>query len=92
MRELVPRFLLERLAERRDRGRVDGSAVYVDLVGFTAMGDALAPHGRVGGEVIADIVQSVIVPIVDAVHAADGFVATFAGDAVLALFPGGRPL
>jgi class 3 adenylate cyclase len=92
MRELVPRFLLERLAERRDRGRMEGAAVYVDLVGFTATGDALARHGPVGAEVVADIVQSAMVPIIEAVHDAGGFVAAFAGDAVLALFPGGRPL
>ena len=86
----MPQFLLERLAERRDHGRMDGAAVYVDLVGFTAMGDALARHGPHGAEIVADIVQSAMIPIVDAIHGEGGFVAAFPGDAVLAVFPGGR--
>jgi class 3 adenylate cyclase len=90
VRELVPQFLLERLAERRDHGRMDGAAVYVDLVGFTAMGDALARHGPHGAEIVADIVQSAMIPIVNAVHAEGGFVAAFPGDAVLAVFPAER--
>ncbi|HEX5618624.1 MAG TPA: AAA family ATPase [Solirubrobacteraceae bacterium] len=90
MRELVPQFLLERLAEHRDHGRMDGAAVFVDLVGFTAMGDALARHGPHGAEIVADIVQSAMIPIVNAVHREGGFVAAFPGDAVLAVFPSAR--
>lgn len=79
--------MVERLAEGRTAGRAPGAAVYVDIVGFTALGDALAGAGPPGAEAVASTVQSVMIPIVEAVHRQHGFVASFPGDAVLALFP-----
>jgi len=90
VRELVPRFLLERIAEGKERGSVDAAAVYIDLVGFTPMSETLAQYGPHGAEIVAEIVREALVPTVEAVYRHGGFVATFAGDALMALFVGAR--
>jgi class 3 adenylate cyclase len=90
VRELVPRFVLERVAEGADEGELPSAAVYVDLVGFTGMADGLARHGAHGAEVLADIVAAVLAPVIDAVYAQTGFVASFGGDSFVALFADDR--
>ena len=86
MHEIVPRFLLDRVAEGQERGAVDATALYLDLAGFTPMSEALSRHGTHGAEVVAEIIDEIWNPIVAAVHARGGFIAASAGDAVLALF------
>jgi class 3 adenylate cyclase len=86
VRELVPRFLLDRLAEGADHGELSGAAVHVDLVGFTTLADSLARHGAHGAELLAGVVAGVLEPVIDAVYAQAGFVATFTGDGLMAVF------
>lgn len=88
MHEIVPRFLLDRVAEGQEQGAVDATALYLDLAGFTAMTEALSRHGAHSAEIVAEIIDDIWNPIVAAVDACDGFIATSAGDAVLALFTG----
>ncbi len=87
-RELVPRFLLERLAAGAPSGELPASALYLDVAGFTPMTEALARHGAHGAEVLAELLQATWIPIVNAVHAHGGFQAAFAGDSLTGAFIG----
>lgn len=88
MHELVPRFLLDRIAAGQEQGAVEASALYIDIAGFTPMTAALSRHGSHGAEIVADILDRAWNPIVAAVHAECGVIATSAGDSLTALFPG----
>jgi class 3 adenylate cyclase/tetratricopeptide (TPR) repeat protein len=86
--ELVPRFLLDRIAAGQEQGAVQATALYIDIAGFTPMTAALSRHGSHGAEIVAEILDGAWNPIVAAVHAERGVIATSAGDSLTALFPG----
>lgn len=68
--------------------QLSGAALIVDAEGSTALSESLQRHGNEGAEALAAVLKSVFTPIVEFVNEAGGFVAEFAGDGVLALFPG----
>ena len=84
MPELVPTFILDR---SEPRGRFPAASLRVDVSGFTAATSALMAHGSEAAEAIADIMEAIFTPLVDAVTDRGGFVATFSGDAFTAAFP-----
>jgi len=88
MRELVPRFLLDRIACGERWGTVEATALHLDLAGFTPMTEALSAHGPHGAEIVAEILESLRVPIVETVHERGGFISASAGDALTAVFIG----
>ncbi|MFP4484318.1 MAG: tetratricopeptide repeat protein [Spirochaetaceae bacterium] len=87
MRTLIPRFILERTEEAETHGTIEGSALFLDLSGFTELTSALMEHGDEGAEVLSRIINTLFDPLIKEIDAAGGFVATFAGDAVTAVFP-----
>jgi class 3 adenylate cyclase/tetratricopeptide (TPR) repeat protein len=87
MHQLVPSFILERYAAGELHGNFPAVGMFVDISGFSAMTDALMTHGQEGGEVLADIMRSVLDPLLESVYAQGGFVANSAGDAITVLFP-----
>ena len=84
----LPRLVVEWASEAPDlRFReVEGSMVFVDLSGFTALSERLARKGREGAERITDIVDATFTHLLDAVYAAGGTLLKFGGDALLLLF------
>lgn len=87
MNPLVPRFLLAELARGRRRGRLRAASLFADISGFTALTEALTAHGREGAELLAASLVSYFDPVVREIEGCGGFVTTFAGDALTALFP-----
>ncbi len=87
MRTLIPRFILRRGVEGDDHGTLEGAALFLDLSGFTELTSALMEHGDEGAEVLSRIINTLFDPLIKEINAAGGFVATFAGDAVTAVFP-----
>ncbi|UCE67019.1 MAG: tetratricopeptide repeat protein [Candidatus Zixiibacteriota bacterium] len=67
---------------------LEGSLVFADISGFTAMSEKLAGMGRIGGEKLAEIINRCFNPLLDVVFAWGGDVIKFGGDAFLVLFQG----
>ena len=90
----LPRLTLEWLAddpERRHR-EVDGSVVFVDISGFTALSEKLARLGREGAEEMAASIDACFGELLAVAYEGDGSLLKFGGDALLLLFSGGEPV
>lgn len=84
---LVPEFILDKLAHGETNGRFPGVGLFVDVSGFTAVTETLMRHGQHGAEELASVMSAIFTPLLEMVYAYDGFVVGFAGDAFTAVFP-----
>ena len=83
-------FHLERLAERRERPAVEGfhgAVLLVDVIGFTAITQRFSKAGPRGAEQMSDVLNHTFGAIIDTIDRHGGDILTFAGDAVLAVWP-----
>ena len=87
MHRLVPHFILENYQAENYYGSFQAVGLLVDVTGFSQMTDVLAQHGLHGSEVLANGMRRVFDPMIQSVHAYEGHVVGFAGDAITALFP-----
>ena len=89
----LPRLTLEWLATEPDRlhRAVDGSMVFVDISGFTALSEKLAKLGRVGAEEMAEAINTCFSELLVRAYREDGSLLKFGGDALLLLFGGETP-
>lgn len=69
-------------------GRFQAATLFVDISGFTAVTEKLMQHGKVGAEMLADVMQAIFTPLIEAVYQRGGYINGFAGDAFTAIFPG----
>lgn len=86
----VPRGAIEWLAEdpaRRHR-TVEGSLVFVDLSGFTALSERLARLGKVGAEEVTAVINTVFNGLLAVAYADGASLLKFGGDALLLLYSG----
>lgn len=96
MDRLVPTFILDHYtAAEQDggltptgslSGRLTAACLFIDLVGFSDITDALMEHGQHGAEVLAAVMRDLFDPLVCTVYEQGGFITGFAGDAFTALF------
>ncbi len=71
------------------RGRVvDGTLVFADVSGFTALTERLSRRGRIGAEEIVETLNRVFSPMLRISAARGGELLKFGGDALLFLFRG----
>ena len=91
MRNLLPRFILDRLRAGERRGGFDAVALFSDLSGFTALTRRLCRHGPEGAEVLGGIINRVYGRMIGEVQRDGGLITGFAGDAVSILLPGAGP-
>ncbi|MFL5920002.1 MAG: AAA family ATPase [Gaiellaceae bacterium] len=86
----VPRVVVDWLrAEPEARRReLDGTLVFVDISGFTAMSERLAQKGKVGAEEVTEVMNLVFARLLDVAYAAGGGLLKFGGDALLLFFTG----
>jgi class 3 adenylate cyclase/tetratricopeptide (TPR) repeat protein len=87
MHLIVDNFILERLKSGQTQGDFPAVVMFVDVSGFSALTEALMAHGQHGAEILAEVMRSVLKPLIHCVYAQGGFVATQAGDAFTAMFP-----
>ncbi len=59
----------------------------MDISGFTALAETLVQHGQAGAELLTQVLDKVLSPLIREVYEQGGFVAYFAGDSLTALFP-----
>ncbi|HET9442523.1 MAG TPA: adenylate/guanylate cyclase domain-containing protein, partial [Acidimicrobiales bacterium] len=67
---------------------LEGSLLFADISGFTALSERLARRGRVGAETLTDIVNDVMGRLITAALAHGGDLLKYGGDALLLLFTG----
>ncbi|MEW5958995.1 MAG: adenylate/guanylate cyclase domain-containing protein [Chloroflexota bacterium] len=86
----APRYLLELdPTPGQPHGElIEGSFIFGDVTGFTALTELLARHGeRRGLETMARIINDLFTAVLDPLLASGGDLLIFAGDAALAYFP-----
>ncbi|MCD4706409.1 MAG: tetratricopeptide repeat protein [Candidatus Sabulitectum sp.] len=87
MYRLIPAFIIEQFEKKQLKGEFQSTTMFVDIAGFTEMTQALMDNGKEGAEVLADAINKVFTPAIDAIYMHSGFVSSFAGDAFTAIFP-----
>ncbi len=89
MRQLIPRFILDRYQSGQFSGSLEAAGLFIDLSGFSKMADILSGHDQPGAEALAEVMRTVFEPLVEAVYSQGGFVVGYSGDAFTAIFPEG---
>jgi class 3 adenylate cyclase/tetratricopeptide (TPR) repeat protein len=86
----LPRTAIAWLAEEPDRPAraIDGSLVFADVSGFTALSERLAKQGRIGAEILADTISACFTRLLAAAYSNGGSLLKFGGDALLLMFTG----
>jgi class 3 adenylate cyclase len=64
----------------------DGSVLFADLSGFTALSGTLSALGKQGAEEISAIINNLFAALVDEIHRYHGGLLKFGGDAITAFF------
>jgi len=85
---LTSHFILENYVRRRFGGSFAAVSLFVDVVGFTGITEALARYGQRSSEALAEVMSTIFDPLVRCVYEQKGFITHFGGDAFTALFPG----
>ena len=90
LRLYVPRILQQHLRDdpHATHWREDGTAVFVDISGFTKLSEALASRGREGAEHITEVINASFTSILAVAYGAGGSLLKFGGDALLLWFAG----
>ena len=86
----VPRIVRTWAADPSERHRaIEGSMLFVDLSGFTAMSERLARSGNVGAEEVTDIISTTFTELLRHAYDRGGSLLKFGGDALLIFFDEG---
>jgi len=90
LRPYVPRLLIEwmRAAPQTHHYALDGTLVFVDISGFTALTERLARRGKVGAELLRDILDPIFGDLLDEAYSWGAGLVKWGGDALLLLFDG----
>ncbi len=87
MLDVIPRFIHDMVVNRIRKGQIEATTVFIDISGFTPMSEKLYRFGKEGSEVLSQVLNDTFQPIVEEIHSFGGFVASFPGDAISAIFP-----
>ncbi len=90
LRPYVPRLVVDWLRTTPDalHREVEGSLVFVDISGFTALTEQLARRGKIGAEVMRDTLDGVFTALLDEAYDWGAGLLKWGGDALLLLFDG----
>src|SRR3954452_24019893 len=86
----LPRLTLEGLRDApAERHRaLPGTMAFVDVSGFTAMSERLAPKGRLGAEEVTDVMSATFARLLAVAYELGGGLVKLGGDALLLFFDG----
>ena len=87
-RQYLSRALLTRAGTGAGHWVSDGTLLFSDVSGFTALSEKLARHGRAGAEEMVGAISTVFTPLLTEIEAYGGDVLKFGGDALLTFFEG----
>lgn len=84
----IPQFIAEKIEEQQNSGQFTGFVVTFDISGSVELCEQLMQFGKEGIEELSLIINSIFHPAINAIYNSGGFVASFAGDAIMGIFPG----
>src|SRR3954471_21121913 len=86
----IPRLTMEWLATepKRIHRSVEGTLVFADISGFTALSEKLAKLGQIGAEEMAGAITTCFADLLSVAYDEGGGLIKFGGDALLILFDG----
>jgi class 3 adenylate cyclase/tetratricopeptide (TPR) repeat protein len=86
----LPRITLEwlRSAPAERHRSLPGTMAFVDVSGFTAMSERLAPKGRLGAEEVTDVMSATFGRLLSVAYGLGGGLVKLGGDALLLFFDG----
>ena len=86
----LPRLVLEWLRDcpQRRARQLEGTLVFVDISGFTAMSERLARQGRAGSEEVTELLNATFMRLLAVAYENGGSLLKFGGDALLLFFTG----
>src|SRR6476661_6671463 len=90
LRPYVPRLVIDwlRSTPQAMHREIDGSLVFVDISGFTALSERLSKKGKVGAELMRDTLDGVFTALLDEAYDWGAGLLKWGGDALLLLFEG----
>ena len=91
MLNVIPRFIQSQVIDRIRQGEIAATAIFIDISGFTPMAEKLYKHGKVGSEVLSSVLNDTFQPIISKIYSFGGFISSFPGDAISAIFPSKSP-
>ncbi|MGC9367523.1 MAG: tetratricopeptide repeat protein [bacterium] len=87
MREFIPDFIIEKYSKNNYQGEFQAFTLTMDLAGFTSLTDYLMKKDREGVEILNGMLTEIFGTIIEIVHQNNGFISSFAGDSMTAIFP-----
>lgn len=84
----VPAFIMEHYSMGVTAGSMEGSVLVSDVSGFTGLTESLFSMEKRGAEMLSRTLNGMFQEMIDSVYSFRGFIASFAGDAFTAVFPG----
>lgn len=84
------RHHLSMVANGESSRLVDGTILFADVSGFTALSERLERRGREGAELMSNLLAAIFAPMLDLAAARGGDLLGYGGDALLLLFTGDR--
>ncbi len=90
LKPYVPRLVIDWLRTTPDalHREVEGTLVFVDISGFTALTERLARKGKIGAELMRDTLDGVFTALLDEAYDWGAGLLKWGGDALLLLFDG----
>ena len=86
MKNIIPEFIVKNFKNKVYHGIENGTAIYLDIVGFTSMTEQLMRSGKQGVEPLSEIINNLFNPLIQAIYKNDGFITQFAGDSFCSIF------
>jgi len=86
MKGLVPQHVLDLNNSNKKTSQDDFYCLFADISGFTKITQTLMKDGFQGAEVLETKINSLFFEMIEKVHGCNGFVGTFAGDALTLFF------
>ena len=90
MLNVVPDLVLETYELGKEKTEFEAYSIFADISGFTKITEELSRSGKEGAEILTDIINSLFSPLINIIYDNGGFISTFAGDALTAIFPEGN--
>ena len=85
--KFIPRYYLKKSRISGDCNQFTGSVLIMDISGFSKITQLLMNRGKQGAEILNEILHSLFNPSIDVIWKNNGFVSSFSGDSVMAIFP-----
>ncbi len=86
MNYVIPHPLLNIAQAPESHSIFQAVTLFLDISGFAPITEALMAQGKIGAEILADVVNTTFRPVISAIYAHGGYISGFAGDAFTAIF------